>query len=58
MNEIILDSKTGQIKNIILDNSNLSETTAELKAEMKTVEGKMKLFLEININDKFNIKFK
>lgn len=57
MNKIILDSANGQIKNIVLDNGDLSKTTANLKAEMKTIEGKMKLLLEVNINDKFNIIF-
>lgn len=57
MNKIILNSKSGKIENIILDENDLSKTSADLMADLKTVNGEMRLLLELKINDKFEIKF-
>lgn len=57
MNEIILDGKTGKIKNIKFDNADLSKTTADLTGELKMINNEMKLVLAISVNDKFLIKF-
>ena len=57
MNEIILDGKTGKLKNIKFDNAYLSKTTADLTGELKMINNEMKLVLAISVNDKFLIKF-
>lgn len=57
MNEIVLDSKTGNLKNVKFDNGDLSKTTANLTGEIKMINNQMKLVLAISVNDKFSIKF-
>lgn len=57
MNEIILDKKTGQLKNVILDNGDFSKATANMTGEIKMINNEMKLMLAISLNDKFQIKF-
>ena len=57
MNEIILDKKTGQLKNVKLDNGDFSKTSAVLTGEIKMVNNEMKLILAVSLNDKFQIKF-
>lgn len=57
MNEIVLDGKTGKLKNIKFDNGDLSKTTADLTGELKMINNEMKLVLAISVNDKFLIKF-
>lgn len=57
MNEIILDAKTGRLKNIKFDNSDLSKTSADLIGEIKMINNEMKLILALSVNDKFTIKF-
>lgn len=57
MNEIVLDGKTGKLKNIKFDNGDLSKTTADLTGEIKMINNEMKLVLAISVNDKFLIKF-
>ena len=57
MNEIILDKKTGQLKNVILYNGDCSKATANMTGEIKMINNEMKLMLAISLNDKFQIKF-
>lgn len=57
MNEIILDRKTGKLKNVKFDNGDLSKTTADLTGEIKMINNEMKLVLAISVNDKFFINF-
>ena len=57
MNEIVLDKKTGNLKNVKFDNGDLSKTTADLTGEIKMINNQMKLVLAISVNDKFSIKF-
>ena len=57
MNEIILEGKTGKLKNVKFDNGDLSKTTADLTGEIKMINNEMKLVLAISVNDKFLIKF-
>jgi len=58
-NKIFLDPKTGQIKNVVFDEGDLSKTSAELTAKLNIEkDNQMKLILEISLNDKFEIIFK
>lgn len=57
MNEIVLDGKTGKLKNVKFDNGNLQKTTADMTGEIKMINNEMKLVLAITVNDKFSIKF-
>ena len=57
MNEIILDKKTGKLKNVVLDSNDFSKTTANMSGEIKMINNETKLILAISLNDKFKIKF-
>lgn len=57
-NEIFLDKKSGKLVGVVFDSNDLSKTSADMQGEFKTIEGKTKLFLIIDINNKFEIKFK
>lgn len=60
MNKIILHKDSGRIVNIVFDNSDLSQTTADLNARLLIDEKTkaMVLQLDIQLNDKFEITFK
>lgn len=57
MNEIVLDCKTGKLKNVKFDSGDLSKTSADLTGEIKMINNEMKLVLAIAVNNKFSIKF-
>jgi len=57
MNEIVLDRKSGKLKNVKFDNGDLTKTSADLTGEIKMINNQMKLVLAVSVNDKFLIKF-
>ena len=55
--KIVLDNKTGELKNIIFDDADLSKTSAELRGTLEIINNKMTLHLMINLNDNFEVVF-
>ena len=56
-NKIILDKKTGIVKNVIFDHADLVQSGVLFKLDISTDKNRMELNIKCELNDKFEISF-
>lgn len=56
-NKIVVDSETGLVLGAIFDDPDLTKTSADIKGELKVINNKMTLLLNLTLNDKFEVSF-
>jgi len=56
-NKIIVDSESGLLLGAIFDDPDLSKTSADLKGEIKLIDNKLTLILNVTLNEKFDVEF-